>query len=97
MITINLLPYREKQEKEGLIILKLFNLLTSELGPLLLKRGVYLKREEFVIFIKNLSEEFWSGCRGAKLNDQEMDVQTLREGRGLGPNDLIYLQMDFIE
>jgi hypothetical protein len=85
------------QEKEGLIILKLFNLLGAELGPLLLKRGIYIQGGEFVIFIKNLSEEFWLRCQKAKLNDQKIDVQTLREGQGLDSKDLIYLQMDFAE
>jgi hypothetical protein len=61
-------------QKEGRIILKLFNLLVPELGPSLLARGIWLKGEDLYGFLRGLKKDFWDGCRGAVKNGQKVEV-----------------------
>jgi hypothetical protein len=49
--------------REGLVTLKLFNLLVSELGPSLLARGVWVKREELKQLLETLKQDLAKGGR----------------------------------
>ena len=49
--------------REGMITLKLFNLLIRELGTFLLNQGVWLKGHELEQFFANQPAGFWKGCR----------------------------------
>jgi hypothetical protein len=48
-------------KKEGFVILKLFNLLVSELGPPLLARGVWVKGEELKSLLETLKSALAEG------------------------------------
>jgi len=63
--------------QEGFIWVKLFNFLVPELGPILLKRGVFLSPEEFKEFMESLPRKFWAGIKQAIVNGQEMEVNRL--------------------
>ncbi len=72
-----------KEPAEGFVHLKLFNLLLPELGPLLLRKGILISREDFQGLVESLPVDF-----------RERLEETIRvEGKSL-PSDQIH---DFIE
>lgn len=64
---------------EGLVLLKLFNLLPAEIGPAILERGIWLKGEELSRLLKDLSDELGEGCTEAKVNGQGVHLETVAE------------------
>lgn len=64
---------------EGIIGLKLFNLLVGELGPLVLERGILLRGEDLESFFIDLPDEFWTKCREATADEKKVDCKTLRK------------------
>jgi hypothetical protein len=69
------ISYREENRGEtsiqGMVGIKLFNLLIPEMGPFLLKRGVWVQRKDFQEFLEKLPSRFWSGCTELRLNDEK--------------------------
>ena len=61
-------------QKEGRIVIKLFNLLVPELGPRLLAKGIWLKGEDLNRFLGGLKKEFWEGCREVVKNSRNVEV-----------------------
>lgn len=51
---------------KGVFILKLFNLLVRELGPVFLKRGVWIRKNELEAFLRRQSEIFQAECKAVK-------------------------------
>jgi hypothetical protein len=72
-------PKDEKSvgQQEGFIILKLFNILMEELGPSLLERGVFIRREIIKDFLRNLPKDFWTGGHAPKVDGEEIEVDEL--------------------
>jgi hypothetical protein len=62
---------------ECLVKLKLFNLLTRELGPFFLEQGIWLKEAVLQSFLRHQSEDFWAGCVVASLNGEKLDPRGL--------------------
>jgi hypothetical protein len=63
--------------KEGELVLKLFNLVARELGPMFLAKGVWLKGKRLQGFLQKAPDSFWEGCRAAELNGQLLDIDSL--------------------
>ncbi len=78
------ITYREERVKtsieEGLITIKLFNLLIEELGPLFLEKGIIIKSSELRDFLAEQSDEFRQGCGLILLNGEALDYGTLLSG-----------------
>jgi hypothetical protein len=72
--------------KEGIVKLKLFNLLVSELGPRLLSGGVWVKAEEVIGQIRTLEN-------AGGLRDREIGDSLKETINGLGEEDLIFLSV----
>jgi hypothetical protein len=68
--------------EEGFVSLKLFNLLLPELGPLFLRKGILIPREDF--------QEFWESLSGDIRERIEGAIRV--KGKGLPPDQII----DFI-
>ena len=64
-------------QREGFIVLKLFNLLMDELGPALLHHGVFIKKEVLKEFLKNLPKDFWAGCQDPQVDGEEVELDKL--------------------
>jgi len=90
--------YREEKEytlrREGVVVLKLFNLLVNELGPGFLKEGVLVKPEDLDAFLMSLPEEFWEGCKVAAVDDQEVGLDYLLGLEWLENHDLVMLRVE---
>ena len=80
-------------QQEGFIVLKLFNLLMDELGPALLHRGVFIKKEVLKEFLKNLPKDFWAGCQVPKVAGEEVKVDELLERNWPEDEDLVLIEV----
>jgi len=89
------ISYREvptsKPFREGIILLKLFNLLLKELGPTFLKQGVWIDGKDLSDLFKRQPDDFWAGCHMAQLGGREFDVAELSEMKWTGKE--VFLQV----
>ena len=65
---------------KGYVHLKLLNLLMGEMGPDLLRKGLYLDSSDLVHFLGNLPAAFWQGCKTILLNGRKVPAELFREG-----------------
>jgi hypothetical protein len=63
---------------ECLVKLKLFNLLTDELGPFFLAQGIWIDQAILAAFLKHQPEDFWAGFLAAKLDGATLDPANLQ-------------------
>lgn len=72
------ITYRSKEQdspaEPGLIKLKLFNLLATELGPHLAARGIWLSRQRWQELLEHCPPDSWSGLLLIRWNGQEMSL-----------------------
>jgi hypothetical protein len=64
---------------EGVVLLKLFNLLPAEIGPAVLERGIWLKGEELNRFLKELPDKVSGMCTEARADGQAVNLKDLPE------------------
>jgi allantoicase len=55
---------------EGVIYLKLFNVVMDALGESFLRRAVYVESRTLAEFLGRFSDEFWRECKGIHRNGQ---------------------------
>jgi hypothetical protein len=77
----NEISYQEQSEgvpvHEGFVLLKLFNLLSSEIGPTVLARGIWLKGEDLNQFLKELPDALVGMCAEARVDGQAVKLKSL--------------------
>ncbi len=70
------ISYTEERQvetsRQGMVELKLFNLLIPEMAPPLLKRGVWIGNKDLLDFFEKACSRFWSGCLELRLNGKKM-------------------------
>jgi hypothetical protein len=66
-----------KSPHNGMILLKLFNLILKELGPTFLKKGVWINGKDISDFFTRQSDDFWTGCKAAKVDGKKIDLDKL--------------------
>lgn len=75
----SLITHREEgnatSRRNGMVVLKLFNLVVKELGPDFLCRGIWVRGDELEDFLKSRADDLRAGIREAKVNGQEADVE----------------------
>ncbi|HEX8949069.1 MAG TPA: hypothetical protein VF790_08920 [Dissulfurispiraceae bacterium] len=91
------ITYKEKAETciagEGLVRLKLFNLLIDELGPGFLGKGILVRPSDLADFLSGQSPDFWEGCKGVLIDGSAADPGVLRDAARLASHDLISLKV----
>jgi hypothetical protein len=80
-------PQIQDDTQNGVLTVKLFNLLIKEIGPRFLRKGILLELEDFRNLMLSLSEAVWNDCETAVLNDRSVSPDTLPDmacpqGRG---------------
>jgi len=89
------ISYREKSGKErlqeGVVTLKLFNLLRKEMGPFFLKRGVWIQGKDLDDLLKRESDDFWTGVKKAIVDGKERDLKRLSRMKWAGKE--VFLQL----
>lgn len=78
----------------GFFTLKLFNLVAAELGPLFLSHGIRMNRPDLEHFFGSRSEGFWSRCLKVEVNGQEVELNSLAEGKFPGGAQRVYFRCD---
>ena len=63
---------------EGMVRIKLFNLLGPELAPTFLARGIWLSGFRLQGFVSQLPDEFWTQCKAIHLDGAAISVTALR-------------------
>jgi hypothetical protein len=59
---------------EGFFLLKLYNFVAKELGPLFLESGIWLHRDEVKELFQGRPDNFWSSCRSYTIDGREVDL-----------------------
>ena len=76
---------------EGKVIVKLFNMTTREVGPLLLARGIWMKGAELRELLYRCDDLLIKGFLGAMLNDSPISLQDL--GSRVKDKETLFLQV----
>ena len=75
-------------------MVKLFNLLVNDLGPIFLKQGVLIKKEQLEDFLGSRPADFWPNLKSAYLDSQKINMDTWFE---IAFPDLLLLVAEFDE
>ena len=62
---------------DGVVMLKLFNLVALELGPGFLKQGIWIRGKHMENFFKKVPDYFWPGCRAAEIDGKPRKVEKI--------------------
>jgi hypothetical protein len=76
---------------DGQIVVKLFNLTIRELGPLFLKRGIWIVVEDLKDFFKSPQHDWQAGCVAAGIGRENIDLTGI-SSRDF-PDERVYLQL----
>jgi hypothetical protein len=81
---------------EGLVRIKIFNLLMGELGPGLLRQGVLVKAADLAGLLAERAAELAPGCRSVMLDGRPVDIGQNQTAAWLGGGDeaLLTVQPD---
>jgi hypothetical protein len=71
---------------EGMVRIKLFNLIGPELAPIFLAKGIWLKSSRLREFLSRLPEEFWTDCQAIQLDGAAIPATALH--RRIWPDDV---------
>jgi hypothetical protein len=78
---------------EGLVQIKIFNLLMAELGPGLLRKGVIIRPEDLIRFAAEQSQDFWQGCRRITLDGEPLDAMKMQDAAWLSGKGKFFLSV----
>lgn len=67
----------QADSRQGVLTIKLFNLLIRELGPRFLSQGIWATGDDLNILMASLSAQDRGDCRQATLNGRPMDIHAL--------------------
>ena len=67
--------------ENGRVLVKLFNLLVNDLGPIFLKRGILISRKQLEDFFASRPADFWPSLTSAYLNRQKITLDNWSEIR----------------
>ena len=86
-------PESGAPERDGVITVKLFNLLGPELSPGFLRRGVLLAASGPEDFLRRRPPAFWDGCREIHLDGRRMEAASLKEASWAFPGNPVALSV----
>jgi hypothetical protein len=91
------ITHREEEapvsRREVVITVKLFNLLVKELGRAFLDRGVWVKVSDLRRFLLEQKGEFWDACAAVKLDEEEVDAETVKSEKWPENGNLLFLEV----
>jgi hypothetical protein len=79
----------------GVVMLKLFNLVALELGPGFLKQGIRISGKHMENFFKRIPDYFWHGCRAAEIDGKPQEVEEV--GRMEFKHRQVFLKLEVKE
>ena len=73
---------------EGFVQLKLLNLLMKDLGPELLKKGIYIPSLDLADYLDNLPTGFWQECKSVSLDGAQVAPEMFQKGRWIPASEM---------
>jgi len=67
----------DDSSENGTVMLKLFNIVALELGPMFLKQGIWIDGKILELFFQRVPDFFWDGCLTAEINGLSQHVREL--------------------
>jgi len=86
---------KDGASKEGMIWVKLFNLLLTDLGPEFLKKGIIMTPSALSDFFIQKTDTFWQGCNGALINGKPVAPASLKRAALYTDCEIIRLSIEF--
>lgn len=68
---------RALKKAEGFFVLKLYNLVLPELGPLFLKAGFWMSAEDLLGFFSARPSRFWEGLKEAEIDGRQVESRAI--------------------
>jgi hypothetical protein len=85
---------QNRKETEGLVRIKLFNILLKELGPVFLEKGIFVHGTIFTSFLEKQTSEFWDRCKRILVDAKPIHLREFSESyRSLTDRDLVFLKV----
>jgi hypothetical protein len=73
----------------GVVQLKLLNLLIKEMGPELLRKGIYINSTELANFLGSLPQEFWQGCTAITLDGEKVSAEMIQNRKWMPESKMV--------
>jgi hypothetical protein len=67
----------DDSSENGTVMLKLFNLVALELGPMFLKQGIWIDGKNLENFFQRVPDFFWDGCLTAEIDGISQQVRKI--------------------
>ena len=67
----------DDSSENGTVMLKLFNLVALELGPMFLERGIWIDGKNLENFFRKTPDFFWDGCLNLEIDGISRDVRKI--------------------
>ena len=67
----------DDSDGNGTVMLKLFNLVALELGPMFLKQGIWVDGKNLENFFQRVPDFFWDGCLAVEIDGSSQDVREI--------------------
>jgi len=67
----------DDSDGNGTVMLKLFNLVALELGPMFLKQGIWVDGKNLENFFQRIPDFFWDGCLTVEIDGSSQDVREI--------------------
>ena len=67
----------DDSSENGTVMLKLFNLVALELGPMFLKQGIWVDGKNLENFFQRVPDFFWDGCLTAEIDGISQQVRKI--------------------
>ncbi len=80
---------------EGIVTVKLFNLLLTDLGPLFLARGIVITPVELAEFLADMRDSFWRDLTTARIDGNLVEPLSLRQGETFAHCSGVRLSVEF--
>jgi len=61
----------------------------KDMGPELLRKGIYTNSSELIAYLDNLPAEFWQGCKTVSLNDRDVAPEMILKKQWISENKVV--------
>lgn len=79
---------------EGLIQIRVFNVVLKEAGEFLLDRGVFVERELLMEFFRDRNKDFFDHCHTISLNSTKVDMHSKKLDALEFSDDMVFLSVE---
>ena len=80
--------------KEGMVTVKVFNILLSELASIFLCKGIWIEKKVFQGFFAAKPQSFWANCKEVHINGGKVEPEAVAKWQWPDAKGLICLQVE---